>query len=308
MKRLSVLSSAPEAVLMEIRRRSPYPEVSVQSLTYRIKVPGAEPQNILERIVWHKEREVERFRKQMPLADLQREVLSAPPARDFLAALRGSERTPALIAEVKKASPSRGVIRESFDPVAIAQAYEAGGATCLSVLTDAEFFQGSFDYLAAVREVVTIPLLCKEFILYPYQMYMARVKGADAVLLIAAILSDEDLRYFTKIAHALGMNVLVEVHTLEELDRVLAIERIQLIGINNRNLETFETSLATTERLLHERQTVLQSRDLFIISESGFHQAEDVATAQQAGAHGILVGESLMRQTELGAAIAQLYA
>lgn len=293
---------------MEIRRRSPYPEVSVQSLTYRIKAPGAEPQNILERIVWHKEREVKRFRQQMPLADLQREVLSAPPTRDFLTALQSSDRSPALIAEVKKASPSRGVIRDDFDPVAIAQAYEAGGATCLSVLTDAEFFQGSFDYLAAIREAVSIPLLCKEFILYPYQMYMARVKGADAVLLIAAILSDEDLRYFTKIAHALGMNVLVEVHTLEELDRVLGIDHIRLIGINNRNLETFETSLATTEQLLQERQTALQSRGVFIVSESGIHRAEDVATVQQAGAQGILVGESLMRQTELGAAIAQLYA
>jgi indole-3-glycerol phosphate synthase len=292
---------------MEIRRRSPYPEVSVQSLTYRIKAPGAEPQNILEKIVWNKEKEVDRLRRQMPLADLQREVLSAPPARDFLAALQGSDRSPALIAEVKKASPSRGVIREDFDPVAIAQAYEAGGAACLSVLTDEDFFQGSFDNLAQVRAAVSTPLLCKEFIIYPYQMYMARVKGADAVLLIAAILSDEDLRYFTKIAHALGMRALVEVHTLEELDRVLAIDPIQLIGINNRNLETFETSLDTTHQLMSARRRQMEERHIFVVSESGIHRSEDVGKVQQAGAQGILVGESLMRQENLAGAIAQLY-
>lgn len=293
---------------MEIRRRPPYPEVSVQSLTYKIKAPDAEPQNILEKIVWQKEKEVARLRQQMPLADLQREVLSAPPTRDFLAALQHSDRTPALIAEVKKASPSRGVIREDFDPVAIAQAYQAGGAACLSVLTDETFFQGSFDYLSAVRGATDIPLLCKEFIVYPYQMYLARVKGADAVLLIAAILSDKDIRYFTKIAQALGMRALVEVHTLEELDRVLAIEPIQLIGINNRNLETFVTSLETTEHLLAQRREQIQSRDLFIVSESGIHKPSDVSHVQTSGARGILVGESLMRQTDLQQAIAALYA
>ena len=292
---------------MQFRRRSPYPEVSVQSLTYKIKAPDAEPQNILEKIVWQKEKEVARLRQQMPLADLQREVISAPPTRDFLAALQQSDRTPALIAEVKKASPSRGVIREDFDPVAIAQAYQAGGAACLSVLTDEKFFQGSFEYLAAVRAAVETPLLCKEFILYPYQMYLARVKGADAVLLIAAILSDVDLRYFTKIAQALGMRALVEVHSLAELDRVLAIDPIQLIGINNRNLETFETSLDTTEQLLQARQAQLQERQIFVVSESGIHSPQDVAQVKSAGAKGILVGESFMRQADLGEAIAQLY-
>ncbi|MEM7649636.1 MAG: indole-3-glycerol phosphate synthase TrpC [Cyanobacteria bacterium P01_A01_bin.70] len=292
---------------MQFRRRSPYPEVSVQSLTYKIKAPDAEPQNILEKIVWQKEKEVARRRQQMPLADLQREVISAPPTRDFLAALQQSDRTPALIAEVKKASPSRGVIRADFEPVAIAQAYQAGGAACLSVLTDETFFQGSFEYLAAVRAAVDTPLLCKEFILYPYQMYLARVKGADAVLLIAAILSDVDLRYFTKIAQALGMRALVEVHSLAELDRVLAIDPIQLIGINNRNLETFETSLDTTEQLLQARQAQLQERQIFVVSESGIHTPQDVAQVQAVGAQGILVGESLMRQADLAEAIAQLY-
>lgn len=293
---------------MEIRRRSPYPEVSVQYLTYKVKAPDAEPSSILEEIVWHKEKEVEKLRRNLPLADLQRQVLSAPPARDFLAALQNSDRTPALIAEVKKASPSKGVIREDFDPVAIAQAYQAGGATCLSVLTDEAFFQGSFEYLTQIRAAIDLPLLCKEFILYPYQMYLARVRGADAVLLIAAILSDEDLRYFTQIAQALGMRTLVEVHTPAELDRVLAIKTIQLIGINNRNLETFETSLATTEQLVASHQAELQSRNIFVVSESGIHTATDVAKVAQASAQGMLVGESLMRQSNLVDAIAQLYA
>lgn len=292
---------------MEIRRRSPYPEVSVQSLTYKIKAPGAEPKNILEKIVWQKEKEVTKLRQKMPLADLQREVLSAPPTRDFVEALQQSDRTPALIAEIKKASPSRGVIREDFDPVAVAQAYQAAGAACLSVLTDETFFQGSFDYLAAVREATDIPILCKEFIVYPYQMYLARVRGADAVLLIAAILSDEDLRYFTKIAQALGMRALVEVHTLAELDRVLAIEPIQLVGINNRNLETFVTTLETTAQLLEQRREPIAAKDVFIISESGIQKPADVTAVQNSGAQGILVGESLMRQDDVGQAIAALY-
>ncbi|MBF2036827.1 MAG: indole-3-glycerol phosphate synthase TrpC [Leptolyngbyaceae cyanobacterium T60_A2020_046] len=292
---------------MQIRRRPPSPGVSVQHLTYQVVTPDSEPRNILERIVWHKEKEVARLRERLPLIDLQRQVLSAPPARDFLAALQASDRQPALIAEVKKASPSRGVIREDFDPVAIAQAYEAGGATCLSVLTDEAFFQGSFDYLTQIRQSVDIPLLCKEFILYPYQMYLARVCGADAVLLIAAVLSDEDLRYFVRIAQALGMRALVEVHTLVELDRVLAIETIQLIGINNRNLETFETTLDTSCTLMAERQDALLARDCFVVSESGIYTSADLARLTAAGARGVLVGESLMRQADLAAAIATLY-
>ncbi|WP_008314780.1 indole-3-glycerol phosphate synthase TrpC [Leptolyngbya sp. PCC 6406] len=292
---------------MEIRRRSPNPDVSVQNLTYRVRVPGEEPRNILERIVWSKEQEVERLREKVSLQDLQKQVLSAPPPRDFLAALRQSDRSPALIAEVKKASPSRGVIREDFDPVAIARTYAEGGANCLSVLTDEQFFQGSFDYLAQVREAVDLPLLCKEFIIYPYQMYLARVKGADAVLLIAAILGDNDLNYFVRIAQALGMRVLVEVHTLAELDRVLALDSVQLIGINNRNLETFETTLKTTADLLAQRRSQIQDRHLLVVSESGIHSAEDCRQVVAAGAEAVLVGEALMREEDLVAAIAQLY-
>ena len=207
------------------------------------------PNNILEEIVWHKEVEVDQMREKLPLLELQKQVLSAPPTRDFVAALRQGKTNPALIAEVKKASPSKGVFREDFDPVAIALSYQQGGASCLSVLTDVKFFQGSFDNLAKVRAAVDLPLLCKDFIIYPYQMYLARIQGADAVLLIAAILSDQDLQYFIKIANNLNMAALIEVHNLAELDRVLALDGVSLVGINNRNLEDFSVDLQTTCQL-----------------------------------------------------------
>ncbi|MEL7507465.1 MAG: indole-3-glycerol phosphate synthase TrpC [Cyanobacteria bacterium J06554_1] len=293
---------------MKIRRRSPNPAVSVDTLRYQVNVPNSEPQNILEKIVWHKEAEVARLREKTPLASLQRQVLAAAPPLDFAAALRQGKTTPAVIAEVKKASPSKGVIRADFDPVAIATAYEKGGATCLSVLTDTEFFQGSFDYLAQIRQTVKLPLLCKEFIIYPYQIYQARIHGADAVLLIAAILSDKDLGYFIRIAKALGMTTLVEVHTAEELERVLNIEHIEILGVNNRNLEDFSVSLDTTRDLLAQASAHAKADQITFISESGIHQPADVAQVTQAGAQAILVGESLMRQSDPGAAIGQLMA
>ncbi|MEM6424337.1 MAG: indole-3-glycerol phosphate synthase TrpC [Cyanobacteria bacterium P01_H01_bin.119] len=293
---------------MKIRRRPPNPPVNISTLEYQVRVPDAEPRNILEKIVWQKETEVARRRERMPLADLQRQVLSAAAPQDFTAALRQGKTQPALIAEVKKASPSRGVIRADFDPVAIAQTYEHAGATCLSVLTDETFFQGSFAYLSQIRQTVSLPLLCKDFILYPYQIYQARIHGADAVLLIAAILSDKDLGYFARIAKALGMAALVEVHTLAELDRVLAIEAIQLIGINNRDLENFTTDLATTELLIQQRQSELQHRNGILVSESGIFAQPDVQRVAAAGAQAILVGESLMREADPADAIARLFA
>ncbi|MEM1252936.1 MAG: indole-3-glycerol phosphate synthase TrpC [Cyanobacteria bacterium P01_H01_bin.21] len=293
---------------MKIRRRPPNPTVAVDTLRYQVKVPDSEPRNILEKIVWRKEVEVARLREKTPLAELQRQVSTASPPLDFAAALRSGKTTPAVIAEVKKASPSKGVIREDFDPVAIATAYENGGATCLSVLTDREFFQGNFDYLAQVRKAVTLPLLCKEFIIYPYQIYQARLNGADAVLLIAAILSDKDLGYFIRIAKALGMTALVEVHTAEELDRMLAIDHVDVLGINNRNLEDFSVSLDTTKTLLAQASDHLRANQIVFVSESGIHQPADVAQVAQAGAQAILVGESLMRQPDPGAAITQLMA
>lgn len=292
---------------MQIRRRSPGSSVSVLDLEFQVAVPDAEPRNILEKIIWQKELEVEQWRERMPLADLRRKVMEMPPCRDFLGALRYSDRQPAIIAEVKKASPSKGVIREDFDPVAIAQSYEDHGADCLSVLTDQKFFQGSFAYLSQVRSAVNIPLLCKEFVIYPYQIYMARVNGADAVLLIAAILSDQDLRYFLKIIRSLTMTALIEVHTLEELDRVIALDDVQLIGINNRNLEDFAVSLETTQQLLAARSQILRDRNILVVSESGIHTRADVATVADAGAKAILIGESLMRQPNPGEALSALF-
>ncbi|MBX2863957.1 MAG: indole-3-glycerol phosphate synthase TrpC [Leptolyngbyaceae cyanobacterium MAG.088] len=293
---------------MKIRRRSPNPTVAVDTLRYQVKVPDSEPRNILEKIVWHKEVEIDRLRQKTPLAELQRQILTAPPPLDFAAALRNGKTKPSVIAEVKKASPSKGVIREDFDPVAISTAYEKGGATCLSVLTDKAFFQGSFDYLAQVRQAVNLPLLCKEFIIYPYQIYLARIHGADAILLIAAILSDKDLGYFTRIAKALGMTALVEVHTAEELDRVLKLDQVKVLGINNRNLEDFSVSLNTTRDLLARALTHARADDIVFVSESGINHSDDVKQVATAGVQAILVGESLMRQPDPGAAIGQLMA
>lgn len=291
---------------MKIRRRSPNPAVAVDTLRYQVKVPDSEPRNILEKIVWQKEAEVTRLREKTPLAELQRQVLTAPPPLDFATALHHGQTKPAVIAEVKKASPSKGIIREDFDPVAIATAYEKGGATCLSVLTDQTFFQGSFDYLAQIREAINLPILCKEFIIYPYQIYLARIHGADAILLIAAILSDKDLGYFTRIAKALGMTALVEVHTIEELDRVLNLDQVKVLGVNNRNLEDFSVSLDTTRDLLAHAQTHTRAHEILFVSESGIYQPDDVKRVATAGAHAILVGESLMRQPDPGAAINRL--
>jgi indole-3-glycerol phosphate synthase len=292
---------------MQIRRIQPNPAIAVEMLRYQVKVPDGEPRNILEKIVWHKEAEVERLRETTPLVQLQQQVREMPAPKDFLAALRQPPAPkPALIAEVKKASPSKGIIRADFDPVAIAQTYEASGAACLSILTDQEFFQGSFDYLAQVRQAVDVPLLCKEFVLYPYQIYLARSRGADAILLIAAILKDADLQYFLKIINALGMTALIEVHTLEELDRVLALDGVQLVGINNRNLETFEVTLETTTSLLEQRGSTMQERDILVVSESGLGTRSDLDRVMAAGASAVLVGESLMRQADVAQAVTTL--
>ncbi|NER35976.1 MAG: indole-3-glycerol phosphate synthase TrpC [Oscillatoria sp. SIO1A7] len=292
--------------MLKIRRRPPNPPVDVESLRYQVSVPNAEPRHILEEIVWHKETEVANMREKVPLVDLQRQVSQATPQRNFLEALRKAAKKPAVIAEVKKASPSKGIIREDFDPEAIARAYEEGGATCISVLTDAKFFQGSFENLALVREAVDIPLLCKEFIIYPYQIYKARLAGADAVLLIAAILSDPDLQYFVKIAKVLGMTALVEVHSLEELDRVLAIEGVSLLGINNRNLEDFSVDLDTTCNLLEKREQQLRQKDILVVSESGLHIPADLSKVALAGAGAVLIGESLVKQADPKAALKKL--
>ncbi len=293
---------------MQIRRINPRPQVKSGSVLYDSDIPDAEPQHILEEIVWHKEEEVAKMRDRLPLLRLRQQITNIEPPHNFLEALQNGKTKPALIAEVKKASPSKGVIREDFDPVAIAKSYEAGGASCLSVLTDRKFFQGSFENLSLVRQAVELPLLCKEFIIYPYQIYLARSHGADAILLITAILSDQDLKYFIKIVKSLGMTPLVEVHTLEELDRVLAIDNVDLIGINNRNLEDFSVNLQTTQDIVVARKEIIDQRKITIVSESGLHEPQDIKFVQQAGAKAVLIGESLVKQEDIEAAVTTLFA
>lgn len=294
---------------MEIRRHRPNPAIAVQEVRYQVKAPENEPQNILEEIVWQKEIEVTRMREKMPLLELQKQVAeSTSVPRDFFAALQNGKTNPAVIAEVKKASPSKGVIREDFDPVAIAQSYASGGATCLSVLTDEKFFQGSFENLAQIRAAVDLPLLCKDFIVYPYQMYWAKLQGADAILLIASILPNKDLQYFLKIVKALGMTALIEVHTLDELDRVLSLDEVRLIGINNRNLKDFSVDLNTTQEILTARGAQLAERGILAVSESGIHTSEDMSLVKSAGAAAVLVGESLIKQSDPGQALQRLVA
>jgi len=228
---------------MKIRRRPPNPSIKVANLEYAIPHPDAKPKNILEEIVWEKHLEVEIARKKVSLEDLKKKIRDLPKTKNFIDALRKSNSQPALISEIKKASPSRGIIREDFDARMIGKMYQDGGANCISVLTDKKFFQGGFDILVEVRKEITIPILCKDFILYPYQLYQARAAGADAALLIAAILTDSDLKYLSKVAEYLGLTILVEVHDSEELERVLNINVFNLIGINNRNLKSFKTDL-----------------------------------------------------------------
>ena len=291
---------------MEIRRRPPNPKVRVAHLEYAVPHDEEEPRNILEKIVWAKDREVDAARERVPLQTLKRQIEDLPPTRDFLAALREPPVQPAVIAEVKKASPSKGVIREDFDPVAIARAYAAGGARCLSVLTDKTFFQGGFEVLVEVRQAVELPLLCKEFVLSPYQLFQARAAGADAVLLIAAILTDQDLRYLQKAAAALGLDVLVEVHDAGEMERVLNLGGFPLIGINNRDLTSFETDLATTEQLMQRFGDRLRDQQALLVSESGLFERSDLDRVQAAGADAVLVGEALVRQEDVQSALTQL--
>ena len=293
---------------MDIRRRPPNPSVQVAHLEYAIPHEDAEPRHILEKIVWEKDREVETARQRMPLDQLKSKVAQLPAPRDFLAALRQAAVKPAVIAEVKQASPSKGVIREDFDPVAIAKAYAAGGASCLSVLTDKQFFQGGFEVLVDVRAAVDVPLLCKDFILTPYQLYQARAAGADAALLIAAILTDQDLSYLSKVAATLGLTVLVEVHDSEELERVLNLGGFPLIGINNRDLTSFDTDLATTETLTATFGDRIAEQGALLVSESGLFTRSDLDRVQRAGAGAVLVGEALMRQENVEAGLRTLIA
>jgi indole-3-glycerol phosphate synthase len=240
-----------ESGAVTIRRRPPrgVDKQPCGPVDFKVKVDeDNKPRNILEEIVWYKAVEVEKWRERMPAVQLRSLLAKAEKARDFRGAILQKLEEygkPGLIAEVKKASPSRGVIQADFDPVKIAKGYEAGGAACLSVLTDEKFFQGSFHNLTAIRTAgVECPLLCKDFIVDAYQILKARASGADCILLIAAVLPNQDIAYFMKAAMTLGMICLIEVHSEAELQRVLRVDGIDnhILGINNRNLETFEVS------------------------------------------------------------------
>jgi len=256
--------------------------------------------SILDEIAAVKRIEVDRRQARTPLDALREQAERAPAPRGFTASLR--EGSPiALIAEVKRASPSAGLIREDFDPVAIAQTYQRHGARAVSVLTDEKHFQGSFQYLRDVREAIKLPVLCKDFLLTGYQVVEARAAGADAVLLIAELLDDERLRALLASAEGWGMDALVELHDPANLPRVLAAGAT-LVGINNRDLTTFTTDLEQTTRLAPQ----VVGPERLLVSESGIRTRNDVARLAQAGAGAILVGETLMRAPDIGAKVDEL--
>ena len=259
--------------------------------------------DILEKIVEVKHQEVQAARKRKSLEAVRTDAESRVLTRDFVGAMRSKVAAgqAAVIAEVKKASPSKGVLRPDFIPADIAQSYAEHGAACLSVLTDQSFFQGSADYLKQARASCDLPLLRKDFMVDAYQIYESRAMGADCILLIAACLDDAQMRDLEALAMSLNMAVLIEVHDGVELDRALAL-RSPLLGINNRNLKTFEVSLDTT--------LALQARvpaDRLLITESGIATAADVQRMRQAGIHAFLVGEAFMRADEPGLALEQLF-
>jgi indole-3-glycerol phosphate synthase len=260
--------------------------------------------DILERILAVKRDEIETARKLKALDQVRTEAFAAPAPRDFAGALRShvAGGRAAVIAEIKKASPSKGVLREDFDPAAIAKSYAANGATCLSVLTDRQFFQGRPEYLAQARDAAALPALRKDFVIDPYQIYEARTLGADAILLIVAALDLARMQELEAIAAMLHMGVLVEAHDASELELALRL-RTPLIGINNRNLRTFETRLETTLSLLSQIPS-----DRLVITESGIAAPADVALMRSRGVHAFLVGEAFMRAQDPGAQLAELFA
>lgn len=254
---------------------------------------------VLDEIVAHKRQEVRLTQEQLPFAELEQQLALAPAVRSFLTALKGAVQ-PGLIAEVKKASPSAGIIREDFSPVEIATTYEASGASCLSVLTDEKYFQGHLDFLKQIRPAVKIPVMRKEFIIDRYQVLEARVAGADCVLLIAECLTDEELQDLHDYAHQLGMDTLIELYEPSNLPRALNTGG-KLIGINNRDLRTFQTSLEHTFELM---QTVPE--DVLLVSESGIRTHADIQRLRESGVGAVLVGESLMRCPDIGVAVREL--
>jgi indole-3-glycerol phosphate synthase len=262
---------------------------------------------VLKRILVRKLEEIQERQQHTTIDDLKRQVeanQSGPMApRGFAKAMQAKldQGLPAVIAEVKKASPSKGVIRENFDPAHIAASYQSGGAACVSVLTDADFFQGHEDYLQQARAACNLPVIRKDFIVDPYQVYEARAIGADCILLIVACLEDQQMQDLAQLAEGLGMDVLVESHDAEELVRALKLST-PLVGINNRNLHTFDLTLQTTFDLL-----ALVPEDRIVITESGIHTPADVVLMQNQNVNAFLVGESFMRASDPGAKLAELF-
>lgn len=259
--------------------------------------------DILRKILARKAEEISERSQRFSLAELRQMVAKLPPTRPFRERLEQTiaDSQPAIIAEIKRASPSKGLLRDPFHPADIARSYSAFGATCLSVLTDRDFFQGHEDFLRETQTACLLPILRKDFIIDPYQVYEARLIGADCVLLIVAALDDTVLRDLTRLTITLGMDVLVEVHDAEELERALALNT-PLIGINNRDLRTFETRLDTTLNLLPRIPA-----DRIVVTESGIHTSADVTLMREHGVHAFLVGEAFMRADVPGAKLAELF-
>lgn len=256
-------------------------------------------ENILDKIVAHKRAEIEEAKRLCPVEVLEEQLPGAPPVRDFVQALRATTGT-AIIAEVKQASPSAGLIRDDFDPVEIARVYEDHRAACISVLTDSEFFQGHLDHLRSVRQAVSVPVLRKDFLLDRYQILEARTAGADCILLIAECLDEPRLRDLYDYASELGMASLMEFYEPQNLDVVLKLKP-ELVGINNRNLKTFVTDLDHSIRLAERAAS-----ETLLVSESGIRTRQDVLRLQQAGIRAILVGETLMRSSDVGVKMDEL--
>jgi indole-3-glycerol phosphate synthase len=264
--------------------------------------------DILNKILAVKNLEVAAALSAKPLPVIRAEAEQAPPVRDFVGAIRSriARGQPAVIAEIKKASPSKGVIRADFRPHEIAASYDANGAACLSVLTDEQFFQGSPAYLQQAREACNLPVLRKDFVLHEYQVYQSRAMGADAILLIASALTLSQMKALEKLAHKLGMAVLVEVHDGKELEVALQLNT-PLIGINNRNLRTFEVSLQTTLDLLARISGSDRGNNCIVVTESGIFTPEDVKLMRDHGVHAFLVGEAFMRAQDPGAELSSVF-
>lgn len=275
-------------------------------MTYQRTISCNEIQPILKEIIWYKRLEVAQIQQDMTWASLQRQLTSAPPIRDFITALQQSIYKPSLIAEVKKTSLEKNIIRPDFEPVSIAQSFKKGGASCISVVTDKKFFHGGFDHLRAIRYTVTLPLLCKDFIIDPCQIYLARSAGADAVLLMAAILKNQELENFLRVIHYLGMNAVVQVNNLSELDRVLELQDVRIVAINNHNYQDFTSDISITQQLLAARRSQLQNLGIVIISDSGIETVDDLSLVRDAGVQSVILGEYLLQQTDLELAVRSL--